>query len=256
MFDTHAHYNDDHFDEDRDVLLDNLFSSKGVKNIINVGCDIKSSLAAIELAERYEQIYAAVGVHPQEADDAPEDYIKQLEQLLKHKKVVAIGEIGLDFYYDQPSREVQRRFFTEQMQLAERTGFPVIIHDRDAHAECISMALAFPKVKGVFHSYSGSAESAKVLLKAGWYISVSGVVTFKNAAKLPDVVAMVDEDRLLVETDSPYLTPHPFRGKRNDSGYMENTIKKIAEIRGVTPEYIERVTTENAKRLFKIGDLK
>lgn len=252
MFDTHAHYDDRHFDEDRDVLLNNLFSSKGVKNILTVGCDIATSQNAIALAERYEQIYAAVGLHPQEAADASEDYIEQLEQLLKHKKVVAIGEIGLDFYYNEPPKELQRKVFLEQMQLAERTGFPVIVHDRDAHAECIQMALDFPKVKGVFHSYSGSAESAKILMKAGWYISISGVVTFKNAAKMPEVVRIIDEDKLLVETDCPYLTPHPFRGKRNDSSYMIYTINKIAEIRGCTPEYIEYITAENAKRLFNL----
>lgn len=256
MFDSHAHYDDSRFGDDRDSVLNYLFIAKGVENIINIGCDIQTSLRSIELADKYEQVFAAVGVHPHEAKDVPSDYIAQLENLLAHKKVVAIGEIGLDFHYDFSPRDLQRKIFTEQMQLAEKTGYPVIIHDREAHMECIDTALAFLKVKGVFHSYSGSVESAKILLKAGWYLSITGVVTYKNAKTLPDVVAIIDEDKLLVETDCPYLTPHPFRGQRNDSGYLEYTIKKIAEIRGVTPEHIERITTENAKRFYNIGESK
>ena len=254
MFDTHAHYDDSRFDEDREALLNSLFTEKGVKNIINCGCDIVTSLRSIEFAENYAQIYAAVGIHPQEADNVTDDYIQKLEQLLQHKKVVAIGEIGLDYYYEAPSREVQKKVFIEQMQLAERTGYPVILHDRDAHKDCMDIALSSSKVKGVFHSFSGSPESMRILTKAGWYISVSGVVTFKNAQKLPEIAASVDEDKLLVETDCPYLTPAPFRGKRNDSGYMEYTIKKIAELRGTTPEHITHLTSENAKNLFRIGD--
>lgn len=252
MFDTHAHYDDSRFDEDRDALLRSLFAEKGVTNIINCGCDIATSLRSVSFAETYAPMYAAVGVHPQEADKAPEDYIRQLEQLLQHKKVVAIGEIGLDYYYETPSREVQKKVFIEQMQLAERTGYPVIIHDRDAHKDCMDIALSFSKVKGVFHSFSGSMESMKILTKAGWYISVSGVVTFKNAQKLPEIASAIDEDKLLVETDCPYLTPVPFRGKRNDSGYLAYTIKKIAELRGSTPEHIAQITAENAKKLFRM----
>lgn len=254
MFDTHAHYDDSRFDEDRDALLSRLFAEKGVTNILNCGCDIPSSLRSIAFAEKYPQMYAAVGVHPQEADNTPGDYISRLEQLLKHPKVVAIGEIGLDYYYETPSREVQKKVFIEQMQLAEKTGYPVIIHDRDAHKDCMDIALSFSNVKGVFHSFSSSLESMKILTKAGWYISVSGVVTFKNAQKLPEVAAAIDEDKLLVETDCPYLTPVPFRGKRNDSGYMAYTIQKIAELRGTTPEHIAQVTAQNAKKLFRIGD--
>lgn len=254
MFDSHAHYDDKRFDDERESLLRYLFTAKRVKNIINIGCDLKSSRRSVELAEQFEKIYSAVGVHPHEAKAVPDNYISQLEQLLKHKKVVAIGEIGLDYHYDFSPREVQKKIFAQQMELAEKTDTPVIIHDREAHKDCIDTALAFPKVKGVFHSYSGSVESARILLKAGWYLSFSGSVTFKNAKSIPEVAAMVDEDKLLVETDCPYLTPCPFRGKRNDSGYMEYTIKKIAELRGVSPEYIEQITTENAKRLFKIGE--
>ena len=254
MFDSHAHYDDRRFDDDRDAVLGYLLTAKGVENIINIGCDLKTSRRSVALTEKYGQIYASVGVHPHDAKGVPADYIVQLERLLSHKKVVAVGEIGLDFHYDFSPREVQRRVFAEQMQLAEKTGYPVIIHDREAHKECIDTALSFPKVKGVFHSYSGSVETAKILTKAGWYISISGVVTYKNAERLPEVAATVDEERLLVETDCPYLTPHPFRGKRNDSGYMEYTIKKIAELRGTTPEHIQRVTAQNAKRLFDIGE--
>jgi len=254
MFDSHAHYDDRRFDDDRDSVLNYLFTAKGVENIINIGCDMETSRSSIELAEKYTQIYASVGVHPHDAKSVPMNYISQLKKMLEHKKVVAIGEIGLDFHYDFSPRDVQRLIFKEQMQLAEKTGFPVIIHDREAHMECIDMTLSFPKVKGVFHSYSGSVESARILLKAGWYISITGVVTYKNAKTLPEVVAMIDEDRLMVETDSPYLTPHPFRGQRNDSSYMEHTIKKIAEIRGVTPEHIEKITTENARRFFRIEE--
>jgi len=254
MFDTHAHYDDSRFDEDRDALLASLFGEKGVTHILNCGCDIPTSLRSISFAEKYPRMYAAVGVHPHEADNTPDDYINRLEQLLQHPKVVAVGEIGLDYYYDTPSRVAQKKVFLEQMRLAERTGYPVVIHDRDAHKDCMDIALSFSKVKGVFHSFSGSLESMKILTKAGWYISVSGVVTFKNAQKLPEIAAAVDEDKLLVETDCPYLTPVPFRGKRNDSGYLAYTIQKIAELRGTTPEHIAKITAENAKKLFRIGD--
>jgi len=253
MFDSHAHYDDKKFNDDREQILNYLFIAKNVENIINVGCDLPSSRSSVKLAERFEQIYAAVGVHPHDAKSAPDDYLSRLEEMLRHKKVVAIGEIGLDFHYDFSPRDVQRRVFSAQMSLAEKTGYPVIIHDRQAHMECIDTVLSFPKVKGVFHSFSGSMESAKIIQKAGWYISISGPVTFKNSTKLPEVVKAVDPDKLLVETDCPYLTPQPFRGKRNDSGYMEYTIKKIAELRGVSAEYIEKITSENAKRLFRIG---
>ncbi|PKM61613.1 MAG: hydrolase TatD, partial [Firmicutes bacterium HGW-Firmicutes-21] len=165
MFDSHAHYDDRRFEDDRDAHLNYLFTAKGVKNIINIGCDMESSRHSIALADKYEQVYASVGVHPHDAKSVPKDYISLLEQLLKHKKVVAVGEIGLDFHYDFSPRDIQRRVFAEQMQLAEKTGYPVIIHDREAHKECVDTALSFSKVTGVFHSYSGSIETAKILVK-------------------------------------------------------------------------------------------
>lgn len=249
MFDSHAHYDDRTYDEDREVLLSRMFSEERLSGILTIGCSERSSREAIRLAESHDKIYAAVGFHPDHAERVD---IALLEELLKHPKVVAIGEIGLDYYYEDPGREIQQKAFRMQLELAQKTGYPVIIHDRDAHGDILEIVKEYPGVKGVFHSYSGSVEMAKILLDLGWYLSFSGVVTFKNARQAPDVARMVPEDRYLTETDCPYLTPVPFRGKRNDSGKMYYTVEKLAELRGVLFQTVEEQTEANARRLFGI----
>lgn len=249
MIDIHAHYDDDAFDEDRDELLTSLFSEKGVKKIINAGCNIETSLFSIKLAEKFENLYAAIGFHPQEAANFKKNDLETIKQLLKHPKVVAVGEIGLDYHYGTEHKDLQKELFRKQLDLAVEMNMPVVIHERDAVQDCLEIVFDYD-VRGVFHAFSGSKETAKLLLDRGWFISFPGTVTFKNARFPVENAAFVPEDRILTETDSPYLTAHPFRGKRNDSGFMKYTLEKIAEIRGTTFEHIESVTEENAKRLF------
>lgn len=248
MFDSHAHLCDHRFDEDREEVL-NVMRESGVEGFVEIGVSYDTSLDAIHLAAEHENVYAAVGFHPDAAAEATEE---RLTELLKAPKVVAIGEIGLDYYYEDPPRDVQQKAFRMQMEVARKTGMPVIIHDRDAHGDTMKIIDEFPEVRGVLHSFSGSVEMAKELLGKGWYISFSGVVTFKNARHSVDVAAMVPEDRILAETDAPYLTPVPFRGKRNHSGYMKYTIEKLAEIRGVSYEAMERITVRNARTFFRL----
>ncbi len=249
MIDIHAHYDDQAFDIDREELLSSLFNEKGVSKIINAGCNIESSLQSIALAEKYEGMYAAVGFHPNEAKNFKESDIHLIKEMLKHPKVVAVGEIGLDYHYGTDDKEDQKALFRKQLELAIETNMPVVIHERDCVADCLEIVFDY-NVKGVFHAFSGSKEVAQQLLKRGWYISFPGTVTFKNARHSVENAEFLPEDRILTETDSPYLTAHPFRGKRNDSSYMKYTIEKIAEIRGTTFEHIQRITEENAKRLF------
>ncbi len=251
MFDIHAHYDDEAFDADRGILLTSLFEEQNITGIINAGCNVESSLFSVSLAEKYDNIYAAVGFHPQEVDKFDEKAFDIIKELIKHDKVVAIGEIGLDYHWVSDNKELQKSVFRKQLELAVATDMPVVIHERDAVADCLDIVLDY-NVRGVFHAFSGSKETAEILLKRGWYISFPGTVTFKNARYPVENASFVPEDRMLVETDAPYLTAHPFRGKRNDSGYMKYTIEKIAEIRNTTIEHIERVTEENAKRLFGI----
>lgn len=251
MIDIHAHYDDKAFDTDRDILLKSLFNEKGVKNIINAGCNIKTSLFSISLAEKFSGMYAAIGFHPQEVNLFNDDDLNTIKNLLSHPKVVAIGEIGLDYHYGTDDKELQKELFIKQLDLAVETNMPVVIHERDAVKDCLDIVLNYD-VRGVFHAFSGSKETAKILLDRGWYISFPGTVTFKNARFPVENAEFVPEDRILTETDSPYLTAHPFRGKRNDSSFMKYTIEKIAEIRGTTFEHIERVTEKNAKKLFGI----
>lgn len=254
IFDTHAHYDDKRFDEDRDDILSGLFESRKVYAVVNCGCDLASSAKSLELAHKYKRVYAAVGIHPHEAASVTDADYAKIEAMLADEKAVALGEIGLDYHYDFSPRDVQKRVLEEQLLLAEKLGVPVIIHDREAHADCVEAVLRHPNVRGVFHSFSGSAETAKVLQKQGWYLSFSGPVTFKDARKTIEAVAATANDRLLVETDCPYLTPVPHRGKRNHSGYIKHIIEKIAEIRGESYDFIETLTRENAKRFFGIKD--
>lgn len=251
MIDIHAHYDDDAFDSDRDELLTSLFNDKGVSKIINAGCNIETSLFAIKLAEKNDNIYATVGFHPSDVDKFDEASFEKMKELIKHEKVVAIGEIGLDYHWVSDNKDKQKTVFRKQLELAIENDMPVVIHERDAVADCLEIVLDY-NVKGVFHAFSGSKETAKILIDRGWYISFPGTVTFKNAKHPVENALFLPEDRILTETDSPYLTAHPFRGKRNDSSYMRYTLEKIAEIRGTSFEHIERITEENAKRLFGI----
>jgi len=251
MIDIHAHYDDEAFDSDRNELLASLFNEKGVKAIINAGCNLESSVFSVNLAEKYDGMYAAVGFHPQEVDTFRETDLNVIKELLSHPKVVAIGEIGLDYHWVTDNKEQQKSLLRKQLELAVETDMPVVIHERDCVADCLEIVLDY-NVKGVFHAFSGSMETAKILLDRGWYISFPGTVTFKNAKHPVENASFIPDNRILTETDAPYLTAHPFRGKRNDSGYMKYTLEKLAEIRNTTFENIERITEENAKRLFRL----
>ena len=252
LFDTHAHYDDDWFDEDRDALLAAM-PEKGIGLIVNPGITPETSRFAISLAEKYPYIYAAVGIHPENCHDFIPEQLDELRELAKHPKVVAIGEIGLDYYWpENPSRELQQQVFRAQLALAQELKLPVIVHDREAHADTLAIVKEFPTVKGVFHCYSGSVEDARTLVKMGWMLSFNGAATFKNARKAPDVIADVPMEHLMIETDAPYLAPVPFRGKRNDSGYVHLVAEKIAEIKGISAEEVTRITTENGKKFFNI----
>lgn len=253
LFDTHAHYDDARFDEDRDEMIASLRAS-GVGAVVDIGCSFDSIPKALALAKKYDFIYASVGLHPNDAQAAEdtEGTIEMLKEYLKDPKVLAIGEIGLDYHWDEPSREVQKKWFGIQLELAEETGYPVIIHDRDAHGDTLEIIRRHPKVTGIFHSFSGSPEMAKELIERGYYISFSGVLTFKNAARLPEVAKAVPTDRMLIETDCPYLAPHPHRGKRNDSTLMRYTAEKLAEVKGMTYGEVCDITFENAKRVYRL----
>ena len=251
LFDTHAHMNDPVFDEDRDFLLQNL-KDQGVGLVMNPGCSLENSLQAIAIAEKYDFVYAAVGTHPDTADEVDEAVIGQYRELCSHEKVKAIGEIGVDYYYETIPREIQLKAFRMQMELARETGLPVIIHERDAHDDGMRMIKEFPDVTGVFHCYSGSAEMARQLVKMGWYIGFTGVLTFKNARKAVETAQSIPLDRIVLETDCPFMAPEPFRGKRNHPGYLYRMAERLAELRGLSVEEIHQITTENGKRLYRI----
>ncbi|MEA4848347.1 MAG: TatD family hydrolase [Clostridiaceae bacterium] len=253
LFDTHAHLDDDRFDEDRDEVIMQC-RQDGVELILNAASNIETSVKAIALAKKYEFIYASVGVHPHDAADMDEETAGVLAALAENKKVRAIGEIGLDYHYDLSPRDVQKQRFAEQIDLARQLKLPVIVHDREAHGDVMDIfrKTRIKEVGGVLHSFSGSAEMALECIKLGLYISISGPVTFDNARKTVEAVKQVPLDMLLIETDSPYLTPVPYRGKRNYPGYVRFVAEKIAEIKGIAFEEIARQTLENGKRLFMI----
>ena len=252
LFDTHAHMDDRSFDEDREELLAAL-PGKGISLLMNPGCSYESSLNAIALAEGYDYIYAAVGSHPDVADEVDEALIEKYRNLCsQHPRVKAIGEIGLDYHYEDIPRDIQKRAFRLQMELARELELPVIVHEREAHEDGLKIVDEFPTVKGVFHCYSGSLEMAKELIKRGWYIGFTGVLTFKNARKAIEVAAEIPLDRIVIETDCPYMAPVPFRGKRNDPGLVCHMANKLAELRDLTPEEAARITLENGKRLYRI----
>ena len=252
LFDTHAHFDAEQVEPDRHEVLAAL-PERGISLVLNPGCDIASSRAAVALAEEYPFLYAAVGYHPEECAPWQERDLDTLRELAKRPKVVAIGEIGLDYYWEEnPPKELQQQVFRAQMQLAEELDLPVIVHDREAHADSLAMIKEFPKVRGVFHCYSGSVELAKELVKLGWMISFTGVLTYKNARKAVEVAEAIPIEHLMIETDSPYMAPVPHRGKRNDSGYVLHICEKLAEIKGISLEECARITTENGKRFFRI----
>ena len=253
IFDTHAHYDDSRFDGDRDAVLAAL-PEAGVELVLDPGCDLPSSRAAAALAERYDHVYAAAGIHPENCAGFQDADLAALRQLLAQPKVAAIGEIGLDYYWEEnPPRDFQQMVFRKQLALAEELDLPVIVHDREAHGDSLSIIREFPAVTGVFHCFSGSPEMAEELLKRGWYLGFDGPITYKNARRAPEVAAITPLERMVVETDAPYLSPVPVRGRRNDSRYLPHVIAKLAEWKGVTPEEMTRITCENGKRLFRLG---
>ena len=251
LFDTHAHMNDPAFDADRESIFLGL-KDKGVEYVMNVGCCLASSKDCIKLAETYPFVYASIGTHPDAADEVNDDVLEAYRQMAKHPKVLAIGEIGLDYYYETIPREIQIRAFRMQMDLARELNMPVIIHERNAHDDGMRVVKEFKDVTGVFHCYSGSAEMARQLVNMGWYIGFTGVLTFKNARKAVETAQSIPLERIVLETDCPFMAPEPFRGKRNDPGYVPCMAKKLAELRGLSVEEVTEITTENAKRLYRI----
>ena len=252
LFDTHAHMDDQAFAEDRAQLLADL-PNQGIQFLMNPGCSLESSYNASRLSQEYDYIYAAVGSHPDVADEVNESVLEEYRKLCKLKpKIKAIGEIGLDYHYEDIPREIQLKAFRMQMELARELNLPAIVHEREAHEDGMAVVNEFPEVTGVFHCYSGSAEMAKELIKRGWYIGFTGVLTFKNARKAIEVASAIPLDRIVLETDCPYMAPDPFRGKRNDPGKLYRMAEKLAEIRGMTVEEIHRITVENGKRLYRL----
>ena len=251
LFDTHAHYDARRFDSDRHELLASM-EQNGVGRILNAGCDLESSRMAMELAHQYNFIYAAVGSHPDDADHVDGALVDTYRELAKDKKVVAIGEIGLDYYYEDVPREQQKKAFRMQMELARELNLPVIVHERDAHGDGLEIVKDLPDVTGVFHCYSGSLEMARELVKLGWYVGFTGVLTFKNARKALEVAENVPLHRIVLETDCPYMAPEPYRGKRCDSTMLPRMAEKLAQLRDKTVEEIEQITWENGCRLFRL----
>lgn len=253
LIDSHAHLDDKRFNSDRDMIIKNL-KTNGIELVVNVGADLKSSKSTVELARAHENIYAVVGVHPHSASELNKEAIETLKNYAKEDKVLAIGEIGLDFYYDNSPREDQRYAFKAQIELAKELDLPIVIHSREADQETFDTIEAAQdgNLKVLLHCYSGSAELAQEYLKLGCYISLAGPVTFKNARVPKEVAKVIPLDRLLVETDSPYLTPEPYRGKRNEPMFVKYVVEEIAELKGVSIEELSSATRENTKKFFGI----
>ncbi len=254
IFDTHAHYDSNAFQSDREEVLTAL-PAAGVRLVVNPGCDVASSRQAAALAERYAHVYAAAGIHPEDCAGCTDADLDAIRQLCAGEKVVAVGEIGLDYYWpENPPRDFQKEVFRRQLELALELDLPVIVHDREAHGDSLDIVLKYPALRGVFHCFSGSPEMARELLKRGWYLGFNGPITYKNARRAPEVAAITPLDRIVVETDAPYLTPVPFRGKRNDSRYLPYVIEKLAEWKGVSPAEMTAATFENGLRLFGLSE--
>lgn len=250
-FDSHSHMDDRRFDGDREEIINDL-KNHGVGLLMNVGCDLPSSERSVALAERYPFVYAAVGSHPDDADHVNGKLLDRYRSLAMHEKVRAIGEIGLDYHYEDVPRAQQIIAFEQQLELAEALKLPVIVHEREAHGDAMEIVKRHSEVRGVFHCFSGSKELALWLVERGWYIGFTGVVTFKNARRAVEAVQALPLERILIETDCPYMAPEPYRGRRNDSRYVPLVAARIAELKGISPEEAGSITTENAKRLFAI----
>lgn len=254
LFDTHAHFDHRKFDADREALLASL-PEKNVSLLMNIGCDLSSSLKSVALSEQYPFIYCAVGSHPDAADSLTEQTLQMYRQLAARPKVRAIGEIGLDYHYEDVPRRQQLLAFEQQLELAQELDLPVVIHEREAHGDCLDVLRNHPKARGVFHCFSGSWEMAKKLTDQGWYLGFTGVITFHNARRAVEVAQKMPLDRMVIETDCPYMAPEPHRGVRNDSGFLRYMAQKLAELRGVSLEEMAAITTENGRRLFAIGEM-
>ena len=255
IFDSHAHYNDSRFSEDRHDVLASM-PEKNVGYIMNVADSMESLEKVLGLAEKYPFVWASVGVHPEAAGNLADSDIEILREYTKHEKVKAIGEIGLDYYYDDVEKPVQKKWFSRQIELAKEVNLPIIVHDRDAHGDCLDIlrASGAMDVGGILHCFSGSREMARDVLNLGMYIGIGGTLTFKNARKVREVAEFVPMDRIVLETDCPYLAPEPFRGKRNSSDLIRYVAEALAEIKGISAEEVERITLENAKKCYKIED--
>lgn len=252
LFDTHAHLDDQAFDQDRRELIAQL-PQAGIGLVMNPGCSLASSRNAAALAREYDFLYAAVGSHPDAADEVTPQVLDAYRQLCRdNPKVLAIGEIGLDYHYEDIPRQRQLAAFRDQMALAQELGLPVIVHEREAHADGMAVVEEFPQVTGVFHCYSGSAEMAQWLVSRGWYIGFTGVLTFKNARKAVEVAQQLPLDRIVLETDCPYMSPEPHRGKRNDPSRLPFMAQKLAQLRGLSAEEVAAITTENGRRLYRL----
>ncbi|MGN0382562.1 MAG: TatD family hydrolase [Suilimivivens sp.] len=253
IFDTHAHYDDEAFDEDREELLWKM-KEQGVEFIVNVGASITSTKKTIELVQRYPFLYGAVGIHPSETEELKEEDMLWLKKASVQKDIVAIGEIGLDYYWPEPDREIQKKWFIRQLALASEVKLPVIIHSRDAAEDTLEILKEWDKDKtgGVIHCFSYSKEIAREYLSMGYYFGIGGVLTFKNARKLVEAVEIIPMEKILLETDCPYLAPEPYRGKRNQSGYIDFVAEKLAKLKGITKEEVLRITSDNAKNFYHL----
>lgn len=255
IIDTHAHYDDNAFDKDRDELLSQL-PSEGVEMVVNIGASIQTSKHTLELMEKYPYVYGALGVHPSEAGELNETLMEWLRKAAKQPKVVAVGEIGLDYYWDEPARDVQKRWFVRQIDLAGEIGLPVVIHSRDAAKDTLDIMKGHRagELGGVIHCFSYGVELAREYLNMGFYLGIGGVVTFKNARKLKEVVEYMPMERMVLETDCPYLSPEPFRGKRNSSLNLPYVVKAVSEIKGIPQEEVISITRDNARNMYRICD--
>lgn len=254
IFETHAHYDDDAFDDDREELIEKMHAS-GIEKIVNIGANMNSSRVTVELADKYDFFYGAVGVHPSDTDEMVEKDIDELRKMvIDNDKIVAIGEIGLDYHYDEPSKELQQKWFKAQIELAKELNVPIVVHSRDAANDTVKIMeeCAAGEAGGVIHCFSYAKEMAERFVKMGFYIGVGGVVTFKNGRKLVETVEAIPIERIVIETDSPYLSPEPLRGKRNSSLNLRNVIAKIAEIKGISAEEVAEITYKNAFDMYRI----
>lgn len=250
-FDTHAHLDDSAFDADRDELISS-FASVGVTRVLNASSDMESSQKTVELCKKYSFIYGAVGIHPEAADKLRDGDIEKIAELSRGKNIVAIGETGLDYYRGDAPREVQKRVFRAQAALSYELKLPLVVHDREAHRDCFDILREFPGIRAVYHCFSGSVEYARELVKMGYFFSFGGAVTFKNARAAPEVLKAIPHERVMLETDCPYMAPVPYRGKRNHPGYIPYIAAKIAQLWETTPEEVGKITTHNARGFFNI----